>query len=92
MTVQDILTKVASKEISAEEGSKLIASLSKGNGNGQGKITYKVSEKGAVSAYGLGRFPVTLYAEQWERLDSEDERKRRQQFLKDHAKELTRKG
>jgi hypothetical protein len=31
-------------------------------------ITFKVSEKGAVSVYGLGRFPVTLYKEQWERL------------------------
>ncbi len=28
----------------------------------------KVSEKGAVSVYGLGRFPVTLYKEQWKRL------------------------
>jgi hypothetical protein len=28
----------------------------------------KVSEKGAVSVYGLGRFPVTLYQEQWEKL------------------------
>jgi hypothetical protein len=28
----------------------------------------KVSEKGAVSVYGLGRFPVTLYREQWEKL------------------------
>jgi hypothetical protein len=28
----------------------------------------KVSEKGAVSVYGLGRFPVTLYKEQWEKL------------------------
>jgi hypothetical protein len=28
----------------------------------------KVSEKGALSVYGLGRFPVTLYREQWERL------------------------
>jgi hypothetical protein len=31
-------------------------------------ITFKVSEKGAVSVYGLGRFPVTLYREQWDRL------------------------
>lgn len=30
------------------------------------KLTLKVSEKGAVSVYGLGRFPVTLYAEQWQ--------------------------
>jgi len=31
-------------------------------------IDFKVSEKGAVSVYGLGRFPVTLYYEQWVRL------------------------
>lgn len=28
----------------------------------------KLSQKGAVSVYGLGRFPVTLYGSQWERL------------------------
>ena len=31
-------------------------------------MTLKVSEKGGVSVYGLGRFPVTLYKEQWEKL------------------------
>jgi len=31
-------------------------------------VTLKVSEKGGVSVYGLGRFPVTLYKEQWLRL------------------------
>ena len=31
-------------------------------------IRMKVSEKGAVSVYGLGRFPVTLYQEQWQKL------------------------
>jgi hypothetical protein len=31
-------------------------------------LTFKVSAKGAVSVYGLGRFPVTLYYEQWKRL------------------------
>lgn len=31
-------------------------------------ISLKVSEKGGVSVYGLGRFPVTLYKEQWARL------------------------
>ena len=31
-------------------------------------LFFKVSQKGAVSAYGLGRFPVTLYKEQWLRL------------------------
>ena len=37
-------------------------------------ITLKVSEKGGVSVYGLGRFPVTLYKEQWTRvLDMADD-------------------
>ena len=31
-------------------------------------LSFKVSEKGAVSVYGLGRFPVTLYKEQWMRV------------------------
>jgi hypothetical protein len=31
-------------------------------------VSLKVSEKGGVSVYGLGRFPVTLYKEQWKRL------------------------
>lgn len=35
---------------------------------GQGKVSLKVTDKGAVSMYGLGRFPVTLYLSQWERL------------------------
>jgi hypothetical protein len=33
-----------------------------------GDLSFKVSEKGAVSVYGMGRFPVTLYQEQWTRL------------------------
>ena len=34
----------------------------------RGQMSLKVSAKGAVSVYGLGRFPVTLYREQWEKL------------------------
>jgi hypothetical protein len=41
------------------------ASLKKGAATG---IRMKVSEKGAVSVYGMGRFPVTLYKEQWLKL------------------------
>ena len=41
------------------------AALKKGAATG---ITMKVSEKGAVSIYGMGRFPVTLYKEQWLKL------------------------
>jgi hypothetical protein len=39
--------------------------LKKGVGRG---LSLRVSEKGAVSIYGLGRFPVTLYKEQWAKL------------------------
>ena len=46
----------------------------------------KVSEKGAVSVYGLGRFPVTLYQEQWNKLLSmADEIK---QFIADNQNKL----
>jgi hypothetical protein len=41
------------------------AALKKGAATG---ITLKVSEKGALSIYGMGRFPVTLYKEQWLKL------------------------
>ncbi len=34
------------------------------------KITCKVTEKGGVSVYGLGRFPVTLYGSQWDKLSA----------------------
>ena len=37
-------------------------------GRRAGSASMKVSEKGAVSVYGLGRFPVTLYQEQWLKL------------------------
>ncbi len=41
------------------------AALKKGAASG---ISMKVSEKGALSVYGMGRFPVTLYKEQWLKL------------------------
>lgn len=41
------------------------AALKKGAATG---ITMKVSEKGGLSIYGMGRFPITLYQEQWLKL------------------------
>jgi hypothetical protein len=53
-------------------------------------ISLKVSEKGGVSVYGLGRFPVTLYKEQWAKLlDMADEIR---SFIRDHDGELKAKG
>ncbi len=52
-------------------------------------ISMKVSEKGGVSLYGLGRFPVTLYKEQWAKLlDMADEIRA---FLKDNDSKLKTK-
>jgi len=54
-----------------------------------GQLRMKVSEKGALSVYGLGRFPVTLYKEQWIRLlDYADEIK---SFLKENDQLLKAK-
>jgi hypothetical protein len=52
-------------------------------------VSLKVSEKGGVSVYGLGRFPVTLYKEQWAKLlDMADEIRA---FLTEHDAELKAK-
>ena len=53
-------------------------------------LTLKVSEKGGVSLYGLGRFPVTLYKEQW--LKVLDFCSDIAQFIKDHDSELKSKN
>jgi hypothetical protein len=49
----------------------------------------RVSEKGAVSVYGLGRFPVTLYKEQWAKLLEMAEEIRA--FIREHEGELKAK-
>ena len=52
-------------------------------------VTLKVSEKGGVSVYGLGRFPVTLYKEQWARvLDMADDSRA---FIKENDAKLKAK-
>ena len=45
-----------------------LAELEKSGVRHSGELSFKVGEKGGVSVYGLGRFPVTLYYEQWNRL------------------------
>jgi hypothetical protein len=63
------------------------ASLKKGAASG---LRLKVSEKGAVSVYGMGRFPVTLYKEQWLRLlDKADDIRA---FIAENDAQLKAKG
>ena len=63
------------------------ASLKKGAEKG---ISMKVSPKGGLSIYGLGRFPITLYKEQWTRLlDMSDDIR---QFIANNQATLKAKG
>ena len=55
-------------EPSYEELKSRVAELEKQGGRRSGALEFRVGEKGGVSVYGLGRFPVTLYYEQWIRL------------------------
>ena len=57
-------------EPSYDELKARLAELEKQGGSGRrrGELEFRVGEKGGVSVYGLGRFPVTLYYEQWIRL------------------------
>jgi hypothetical protein len=63
------------------------AALKKSSSKG---ISMKVSEKGGLSVYGLGRFPITLYKEQWTKLLDLTEEIRA--FIKTHDAELKTKA
>ena len=55
----------------------------------RGRVYLKVSEKGGLSVYGMGRFPVTLYREQWEKLLSMNDEIRA--FIADNESTLKKK-
>jgi hypothetical protein len=85
MNKDEILEKVAAGEISVDEAKTLLAQTEPKRGS----LYCKVSEKGAVSVYGLQRMPVTLYMEQWGRLlDFGNEIRT---FIKDNESKLKRK-
>jgi hypothetical protein len=60
-----ILAQLAGGKLTQEQALAQLKTAPKSNG---GPLSCKQSEKGGVSVYGLQRMPVTLYAEQWERL------------------------
>jgi hypothetical protein len=73
-----------------EELERLRAENERLKNRGARGVSLKVSEKGGVSVYGLGRFPVTLYKEQWTRLlDMADDIRA---FIKDNESKLKAKG
>ena len=86
MNKDEILAKLAAGELGVDEASKLLAEVEQPK---RGSLYCKVSEKGAISVYGLQRMPVTLYVEQWDRLLNFSEELR--QFMKDNDSRLKRK-
>lgn len=52
-------------------------------------MSFKVSQKGAVSVYGLGRWPVTLYASQWDRFLQQDNIEALRDFIVEHRSLLS---
>lgn len=85
-TKEEILADLASGKIQVGEASKLLAALEQPK---RGTLYCKVSAKGGLSIYGLQRMPVTLYAEQWERLLAFGDTIR--EFLKENDAQLDRK-
>jgi hypothetical protein len=85
-TKKEILAKVAAGEMPVEEADKLLAELEQPK---RGTLYCKVSPKGGLSVYGLQRMPVTLYAEQWERLLAFGDTIR--DFIRDNDAQLNRK-
>ena len=77
-------------ELTKEELMARIAELEKQQGTRKrGSLEFRVGEKGGVSVYGLGRFPVTLYYEQWVRLlDAADSLR---EFLEENKSRLKMK-
>ncbi len=74
-----------------EELKAKVAELQKQQGRQRsGTLEFRVSEKGAVSVYGMGRFPVTLYYEQWVRLLEASERLK--EFLEENKSKLKMKS
>jgi len=73
-----------------EELKAELEELKKSAGRKRGDLEFRVSDKGGVSVYGLGRFPVTLYYEQWVRLLESGERLR--EFLEENKPKLKLKS
>ena len=89
MTISDVLAKVASNEITPADAATLINALKPARA--ASALTCKVSEKGGLSVYGLGRWPVTLYRGQWERLLAQDTVTKINDFIKANAASLATK-
>lgn len=86
MTQSEVLAAVAAGKLSVDDATAQLSTLKASTS----RISYKVSEKGGLSVYGLQRWPITLYREQWEKLLAKADEIRA--FIKANSKTLTTKG
>lgn len=82
---------ILQSQLAGKSQAELIAMVVSMSQAQERKLTMKVSEKGALSVYGLGRFPVTLYAGQWEKLSEFVKAGHIAKFIADNAATLSRK-
>ena len=81
----EVLQKVANGQLTVDEAQQLLSKSSKPT------LTYKVSPKGAISFYGIRKFPITLYVAEVEQLTKIFNSPQFKQFLVDNQDKLTRK-
>lgn len=85
----DTLASMVKKIQALEEANAKLQSQVKSAAKGR---TMKVSAKGGLSIYGMGRFPVTLYAEQWETLLGDESVKEIKGFIESNRASFSTKA
>ena len=86
MNLDDIFNKLKNGEISNDDASLLIT-----NYNKKKEITYKLSEKGAISFYGLRKMPITLYIQEIDKIKEIINSNDFSKFILDNDKLLSKK-
>lgn len=85
---RNILPDLSEKDRRIAALEAMVAKLAAANAaKSAGKLTLKISAKGALSIYGMGRWPVTLYLTQFDRLNSQWSEVC--QFVEDHRTEFS---
>lgn len=84
----EILSQLQTGAITVEQADKLLAEIAQ---HQEKALTYKVSEKGAISFYGLRRMPITLYHGEVTKLSEVFNSAEFKQWIDSHQNELAKK-
>ena len=86
------MTAINTTALAGMSSEQLIALITQMAAQPARKLSFKVTDKGGLSVYGLGRFPTTLYRSQWERLIAPDTVTAINAFIAANTALLTVKG